>query len=360
MVSRPVIGVASVDRLAAFLALTATHYSDKSVNDQNIVAWRHLESPMGPSTTVELVDGDETVGRMWTQLHPWLINGVRVTAANPVDFLVREDHRNLPAFMSLFRATMQEAHVRADIVFHTSNPVTDDLYRKLMRLEPVTELDGAVLPIRPFAVARATKVLDARIIGKMFDAVARAGIRVIGWASRVVGISLLDNSSLSDQDAVISAFRSEEQVCGARTAEYRDWRFRGAGPIRYHERLIVRRGEIIGYVVTSDRDVDAVQGRFVIDLVLPGSQPWFVRWSLWAQLAAAAARDRRQAIFFFYNRSNPRLAKLASLPLVTVARERLPQRVPVFVRLRSDEDRPAILSAVLGSGYFVLADFDLF
>lgn len=342
------------------MKLTAAHYSGESVNDPEVVAWRHLESPAGPSTTIELVEGGESVGRMWILLHPWLVNGVRVTAANPIDFLIREDHRSLPAFMSLFKTTMREALARAELVFHTSNPLTDNLYRNLMKLKPVTELDGAVLPVRPFAAAQAGKVFNARTLGKILDSGIHVGVRILGWAARAARISLLNDAILSDQDAVLAAFRTEEKVCGERTAEHRTWRFRGAGPIRYREQWIARRGEVIGYVVTSDRDVDGVHGRFVIDLVLPGSQPWFVRWSLWAQLAASAARDRRQAVFFFYNRSNARLAGLASLPLLTVRRDRLPQRVPVFVRTRADHHRSTITAADLSSGYFVLADFDLF
>lgn len=359
MAPRPVVRVASSDLLPSFMALTATHYSDEPVNDPEVIEWRHLESPAGPSTAVELVDGEQTVGRMWIHFQTWTVNGAKVTAANPIDFLIREDHRNIPTFMSLFRTTMREADSRADMVFHTSNPVTDELYRGLMKLKPVTELDGAVLPVRPFAAARAGKVVDARVIGKMIDALVLLGIRVLGWASRIAGVSLLDEASLSDQEAVLAAFRDEEAACGERSAEYRAWRFRGAGPIRYHEQWVARRGRVIGYVVTSDRDIDDVAGRFVIDVVMAEPQPRFARWSLWLQLASSAARDRRQAIFFFYNRSNPRLANLASLPLITVARDRLPQRVPVFVRLRMDEGRPTNAHEILSSGYFVLADFDL-
>jgi hypothetical protein len=168
------IGEAEEERIGSFLRLTETFYSDKPVNVAEVVRWRHLASPSGPSTTVELIDGEETVGRMWIRVDTWSVGGRAVRAANPCDFLIREDHRRLPAFMSLFKATMNESQQLADLVYHTSNPLTDDLYRKLMKLKPVTELDGALLPVRPFGAAQAAGVVRTGVVGRVADVVFSA------------------------------------------------------------------------------------------------------------------------------------------------------------------------------------------
>ncbi len=110
----------------------------------------------------------------------------------------------------------------------------------------------------------------------------------------------------------------------------------------------------------TDRDVDGTRGRFVVDLVIPSSPSRIVLWATWLQLAAAAARDGRHALFFFYNRANPRLARLASFPWVTVGRERLPQRVPIFVRPARRAESSPLDGVDWEAGYFVLSDFDLF
>ena len=132
----------------------------------------------------------------------------------------------------------------------------------------------------------------------------------------------------------------------------------GSGPDA--ERWLVRRGHAVGYVVVTDREVDAVRGRFVLDLVFPGSPSWLARWSMWLQLAADGARSGSHALVFFYNRANPRLARLASLPLVTVGRERLPQRVPVFVRPAPGAAASRLEAVDWSRGYFLMSDFDLF
>jgi hypothetical protein len=244
-------------------------------------------------------------------------------------------------------------------VFHTSNPLTDDLYRKLMKLEPVTELDGAVLPIRPCAAAEAAGFFRTALVGRVADAVFAAAVRGLGPVGRLLGVRLAAAPEQQQADAVVTAFRSEEPICGARSAEQRSWRFRGAGAMTYQEKWLYRGGRPIGYIVTTDRDVDGVRGRFVVDLVLPGSQPRRIVWSMWLQIAAGAAREDRHAIFFFYNRQNRRLARLAAFPMVTVSRDRLPQRVPVFVR-ESKASTVTIPAVEWGTGYYVLSDFDMF
>jgi hypothetical protein len=358
--TRIVVDTASDERLRRFVELSATYYSTDAAIDPTVVAWRHLQAPTGPSTTVELVDGDETVGRMWIQTHEWSVRGVPVTAANPIDFLIREDHRRLPAFMSLFKSTMAEAQRRADLVFHTSNPLTDDLYRKLMKLTPVTELDGAVVAVRPFATAEAAGVFRAGVFGRALDSVCAAALRIIAKAAGISGVRLSSAPSRDQQDRVASSLAMDEAVCATRSGEYREWRFRGAGSIRYDVHWVTRRGKTLGYVVTTDRDIDGVRGRFVVDLVMPGSPSRLTIVLMWLRLAGIAAGQRRHALFFFYNRKNPRLARLAGLPLVTVSRDRLPQRVPVFVRPSRSAEQTAFDGVDWSAGYFVLSDFDMF
>ena len=140
MPSSIVVAAADEERVREFLALAATHYEGEPVNDERVVRWRHLGAPAGASTAVELVADGGCIGRMWIQVHEWSVGGRIVRAANPIDFLIREDHRSLPTFLGLFKATMQEAAARSDLIYHTSNPITDDLYRKLAKLKPMAEL----------------------------------------------------------------------------------------------------------------------------------------------------------------------------------------------------------------------------
>ena len=354
------VGVAAEERIEPFLRLTETYYSDKPVNVAAVVRWRHLATPSGPSTTVELIDGDEAVGRMWIQVHEWSVGGRVVRAANPCDFLIREDHRRLPAFISLFKATMNESQQLADLVYHTSNPLTDDLYRKLMKLRPVTELDGALLPVRPFGAAQAAGLFKSGVLGRVADGVFAAAVGLIGRLSYLTGLRLDKAPSTNEQERILAEFVAEEPLCGRRTKTHRDWRCHGAGPIVYQEHWLSQGGRSLGYILTSDREINGIKACFVIDIVVPGRPSRLVLWSVWMQVAAMAAERERHAVFFLYNRANPRLKRLASLPMVKVSRERLPQQIPIFVRPSKSSDPAVFDNVAWSSGYFVLSDFDMF
>jgi hypothetical protein len=128
----------------------------------------------------------------------------------------------------------------------------------------------------------------------------------------------------------------------------------------YQEHWVTQGGRPIGYILTSDRDLHGINACFVVDVVMPGRPSRFVLWSAWMQLAALAAGRARQVVFFLYNRSNSRLERLASLPMVKVSRQRLPQQVPIFVRPSKSADSSIFDGVVWSSGYFVLSDFDMF
>lgn len=359
MSTRICLGVASEERIGPFLKLTESYYCNQPVNIAAVVRWRHLAAPLGPSHTVELVDGDETVGRMWIGVHKWKVRGQIVRAANPCDFLIHKDHRRLPAFMSLFNGTMNESQKIADFVYHTSNPLTDDLYRKLMKLKPVAELDCALIPVRPFGAAKAAGVIRTGVFGLVADMVFAALVGVVGWMSKMSGIRLGGPPSIVERKRIIAEFCAEEPLCGARSEAHRDWRHRGAGPIVYQEHWVCKSGRPIGYILTSDRDLNGIKACFVVDVLLPGQSSRLTLWPIWLQIAALAASRERHAVFFFFNRANPRLARLASLPMVRISRGRLPQQLPVFVRTSKNADSTLFDGVDWSSGYYVLSDFDM-
>jgi hypothetical protein len=295
---------------------------------------------------------------MWIQVHPWSVNQQEIRAANPVDFLIREDHRGLPTFLSLFRGTMKESHGRADLVFHTSNPLTDDLYRRLLKFEPATELDGAIIPTRPFGAAKAANIVNLRILGTLLDRLFASIVRVLGAFAAMSPVRVKRGIDPLDQAQLVARLRNQESVCGARTPEMLAWRFRGAGPIRYQQFGIFRGGRAVGYVVTSDRDVEGTRGRFVVDIVWPDSPSRAATALVWLQLAAGAAAAGQHALFIFYNRANKSLRSIVRFPMVTVPRSRLPQRGPIFVRTTTGTD--SLDSVDWNSGYYVLSDLDLF
>jgi hypothetical protein len=347
---------ASEQDLEAFCDLSELEYPGEPVTDPTFVAWKHLKGPDGPSTAVELKSGADVQGRLWSQRRRWLIHGREHTASNPVDLVIRPEARALPSLLRLLNGAFAVGAKETDLVFHTSSPSTDLMYRRFMHMVPVADLDGAVIPLRPAHLLAARRNASADLLVRGLDAVWGALLRGVG---RMLGrsVALVENVTPEDGDRIVTAFHEEEQVASVRDASWRDWRFRDPAAPGYRFRWILWRGRPLGWLAIADRDVDGMRLRFVLDVVAPGAATTRLGRALWWTVAAGAYADGRDAVVLLANlKGNERLSQLTRLPFVRVARTRLPQEVPLFVRW-SDASHEDLLD--LAGGYWTMADFDM-
>ena len=345
--------------VAEFVEFSLVEYKSGGPTDASVVEWRHLTNSSGPSTAVMLKNGPQIIGRIWIQFNHWSVLGQELRTASPIDFLIRPDARRIQNFLELFKSGIRVSCDNADLVLHTSNPLTNDLYQKLLKLIPVTELDGAILPLRPFSLFPRPKKFGLSPLMSMGDIVYSTSLRILCKVVTSSNIRFVDTPTLIEQTDLISKLHLLE-ICGRRSPLDRSWRFAGTGEFKYFVQWIANKNGILGYVVWSDRLINEVEGRFIVDVVLPGQHSWWTILNIWLKVASRALKDGSQALFFFYNKLNPSLKKLASFPFIRVKRERLPQRIPIFIRV-PDSKKWKIQSDIDWSiGYFVLSDFDMF
>jgi len=310
---------------------------------------------------VHLMAAEEIVGRIWIQPHVWTIAGQNLRAANPIDFLIRSDYRTLPNFLRLFQAAIKESGTIADVMYHTSNPVTDDLYQKVFKFKPVTELRGAAVIVRPFQVLKILTGRSTGSIGRGLDRIVQWAFDSLALAARATGYTLTETPPpANEEEQLYERLGHQETVCATRSRREREWRFHGAGPLQYHVHWIRRKDTTIGYVVVGDRDVDTLPTAFAVDVICPGRPSRLGIAAVWIQVAARAVRRGRTSLFFLFNDRNARLSRFVILPLLRIPQRFLPQRLPVFVHERKGSDRGASPPIDWSTGYFLGRDFDIF
>jgi hypothetical protein len=343
--------------LQEFVDLSATEFNSGPTLDKEVVSWRHLENPVGVSVAVNFCRENRSVGRIWIQKREWLIGGRRCTLSSPIDFLIHPAHRNLPTFAQLFSRAQRESLTSSSGVIHTSNTNTDDLYRNFLKLKPVTELDCYVLPLRP------VKLLCRKLKPRSHAMSLRlVGIRVMMWVLRRVPNSLRFGSQPSTEisQIVIQKFEKGKSVVGSRSTEIRAWRFRTAGEFNYRTQWFSIADECAGYIVTTLRVINGIRSVIVIDLVSSEKLSRSQTAHLWLHVAAEAASNNADGVFFFINRKCSELRNLARLPLLRTPRKFLPQAIPIFVRSGRDErDYWGLSREHVECGYFVLFDLDI-
>ena len=353
--SRLVVREAGDADVATFCSMSRDAQSGEPICDEGFVRWKHLDGPAGPATVIELLGPDsELRGRMWAQTRSWRTGATVWPAANPVDLLIAEQHRSMQALMQLIRTGLQPP---ADdwVVFHTSNPTTGFIYERLMRMKPKAELDALAFAPRPVGALSALRGRARGPFTQVLDSITATATRA---AARVFGrrVGLAAEVPASVHEGLVHAFHAHEPIAHDRSLPWVAWRLRGPGA-GYALRWIVVRGKAIGWVGLADREVDGLRSRFVIDLVLaPDARPGDVR-RVWWRLIRDAARSPIDVLLFFGNlEGNVSQRHLARLPMARVPRERLPQRLPLFVPsvpMEGMEQDP------VPHGYWTLADFDM-
>ena len=347
------------EAILRFVEFSQIEYKTGGPTSISVVAWRHLTNPSGRSVAVEIANDLNFIGRIWVQFNHWIVDGKEIKVASPIDFLIHPEFRRLQIFLSLFRDGIRVSIKNADLTLHTSNPLTDGLYRDLMKQVPITELDCALLPLQPFAMIiklRSYGFSRAVTFGDfLFSKLVRIACKVFALPS----VAFASEPTVREQTELIQKFQKEECISRRRSQTDRTWRFEGAGDFNYEVRWIKKGSSFIGYVAWTDRLIDRVHGRFIVDIVLVDSPSWLTTTSIWLKLATLTLQDNIHALFFFYNKKNSKLRHIASLPMLTVSKSRLPQQVPIFLRF-PDIDPHDLKNLDWSTGYFVMSDLDLF
>jgi hypothetical protein len=351
------IDVQPVDEslVAEIVDVSRRHYVDEDITQTGHVAWKHHANPAGASLALRLLDDDRPVGRIAMQRRRWVVEGHDVVAGNPADLLIDEEHRTMQRFVQLFRSMRKVDGL--SFLYHTSNPTTDPLYRTLLKLEVVTQLDGFVVPVRPSRPI-AQRLHRPRVLFRALDPVAGALLAlargVLGPLTRVRAHPLLPADS--EVDAALARFTARQRVVAARDARFVRWRFR-EDPLRPHTVLAVeRRGRFLGYVALRRVELAGLRFTVVIDLALADRLRAPDRLALVAALCGVARRDGSDALFGMANAANADLGRFFRFPFLRVPDEAMPQLTPIFT-YAFDEVGERV--ALRPDAYLTLADLDL-
>jgi len=341
-----------------FVEFSKSEYVSGPTVSYESVKWRHLDSPGGPSTSVELHNSDQQIGRILVQTNVWIFGTQELRAASPIELLIHPHFRKTQIFISLFNSGMKTALSESDFVLHTSNPQTDDLYRKLLKLTPITELDGALFPLRPFNLLTTKIRIRVPILEKIGDAIYKKLIVLLTTLLRG-DLAFIDPPDAAIQEEIIERFHQSQTFASRRSAADREWRYLGAGVFHYQTQWFKVGNLPVGYLVWSDREINGIKGRFVIDIVCGEKLSRYALLMMWSRTIKLAVTNDTDALFFFFNSKCVSLKHLSHFPLFKVKRSMLPQQIPIFVRsnknlLQND------FSARISTGYFVLSDLDIF
>jgi hypothetical protein len=227
-----------------------------------------------------------------------------------------------------------------------------------MKLSPITDLDGAFFPLRPIDLL--SKKFDIALpkIFQIFDATFRWLVMLMTTVMKG-DLRITSAPQNNIQERIIEDFHLTQSFASRRSAQDREWRYSGAGSFSYQIQWFKSGNLPIGYLVWSDREIDGIKGRFIIDIVFAENLSRYKQMILWSKAINIAITEDLHALFFFYNSKCDTLRSLSRFPMMRVKRSLLTQQIPIFVR--HGKDVPVIdADSIMSKGYFVLADLDMF
>jgi len=345
-------------RISEHVAVGASVYSSQEVTSVDHLRWKHLESPYGPSTSVSLRnERDDLVGRSFIQPRTFCVTpSTSCSGATITDLVIMPEERNAASLIGMTRAIKSPDGV--DVVIHTSNDVSDLIYRKLFKFPIAFTLVATGLPVR------VSNILKPYLKNPILIQVAELLISPWRWLLRACALVMSAVSGVrfaaKPTDSVMSEiFEEYRQHAGAhfeRSQRFIDWRFSTGLIFNGEIEWVWNRGQCLGYVAFKRVALGGLEVFVILDVVLRRRLALKEAIALKFLATRLAIQGSCDAVFTLVNIKNPALKWLQGFPFLRIPDRHLPHPTPIFIhtsnKCRSLEGRADL--------FFTLADLDYF
>lgn len=340
------------------VAVGASVYSSPEVLNQEHLSWKHLKNPYGPSMSVSLRNEfDALVGRSFIQPRTfWVNSAISCRGATITDLVVKPTERNASTLIGMTRAIKSPEGF--DLVIHTSNDVSDVIYRKLFKFPIAFTLAAVGLPIRVSNILKPHLKNDSlRKVMELLVSPWRWALRTSAVLMGVIsGVSLGAEPTNSAMSELFQEFRQHAGSHFERSERFLNWRF-SEGPL-FNGRIewVWVNGQCLGYLAFKQVDLGGLKVLVIMDAVLRRQLTPIEAIALKFISTGLAVAGSCDAIFSLANTANSALKWLAGFPFAQIPDRHLPHSTPIFIH-GSNEYRSLEKRADL---FFTLADLDYF
>jgi GNAT superfamily N-acetyltransferase len=218
-----------------------------------LFTWKHLDNPFGPSPAWVATDGNRIVGFRTMLRWRFLVDGRPVRAVRAVDTATHPDFQGRGIFSRLTRQALTELEAQGvACVFNTPNSQSRPGYLK-MGWQVVRRVPLAVRPRSPLSLGR---MLRARMPADRWSMETSVG--------RPAGEAFTDEAGLK---RLLGSQPPSSGLQTDRSVAFLRWRY--AGLVRLHYRVLMRRSIEDGYAVFRLRRRGGAVEAVIADEVAP-------------------------------------------------------------------------------------------
>jgi hypothetical protein len=345
-------------QLVNFICLSEVEYGRmESVTNPDHVRCKHLQTPYGPSTAMNLECVDEVVGRAILQPRLLCLSGKQVPAAFVSDVLVHPEFRRpVSNFISLMQSIKKAQNF--PLVLHTSNNTTESIYKKLLKFKWPFSLSTFGFPLN---LRKATfKVL--KFDSLLFELFATPYRYLILLLCKTATI-FFDFKLTTDKpdDTCFDEFFQKEAIKNdcemVRDTQFLKWRYSQSPLWQAKILYLYKDSQLCGYVVLRNVELEGMKFTVVMDFALNDTvntiQRLCLRWSI-IHIALSHGDDM---VFTLLNPLSRASKKFIGFPWVKIPERFMPHKTPIFLHI-NDPSRVTLENLL--NIHLTLGDLDYF
>lgn len=336
---------------------TLVYTTPEVINVQHL-RWKHLLGPYGPSNVVALRNTSKNlIGRSFVQPRKFCLSSSKSCNGGTVtDLIIAPDQRNAVTLIAMTKEIKSPKGF--DVVIHTSNEISDLIYRRLFKFPIAFTLSAVGLPIRIENILKPH--CGNPLILNLLEFLLKFWRISLTITSKIMnnlnGFSFSIEPPHQVSKEILNQFRQHAGCHFDRSIEFLNWRFLEGELFKGKVEWVWVHGKCIGYIAFRSVKVGELQAFVLMDAVfnrpLSKLEGVIIKFFM-ARLAVIHSCD---VVFVLANMKSSALKWLKGFPFVSIPDKRLPHSTPIFIHaskefqdLESQDDM-----------FFTLADLDYF
>lgn len=345
------------ESVAEHITLAETVYSSPDAVDPAHFIWKHMQNPHGVSISSSIRSGDSILlGRFLRQKRLFFLKpNQTLDGAIITDLVVSPLARNASSLIALTRQIKPQDNA---IALHTSNKISDPIYRNLFKFPIVCNLKGLGTPLffknilRPYLISENI----TNLINCLFSPWRWMLILSSKLVGGIGGIRFVTQPSDLEIEKIFCNFKEHSGGHFERSLLFNEWRF-SKGPIFNGQiKWIESKGICIGYFVFKQLNLNGLNICVLMDLVIGRRLSLIEKIALKLLSVRLAINYCSDAFFTLVNINNSALEWLEGFPFIAIPDSLLPHSTPIFIHA-SEQVYPL---ENRGDVYITLADLDYF
>ena len=339
-----------------FVFLSKKQYSNEETTNSKHILWKHCLSPLGKSEYITLKHKNKIIGRSLLQPQHFKIGMKTYKIALVTDVLIDPNYRFPPTnFIKLTKAC--EKNGSYDFIYHTSNNITENFYRKLFNFNQPIKMKSYGFPIKLSNFIKNKIGFKLEILDLIFYFFKKLNLLILDVINLITDIDIIRKVP-SDQElkSLINQAIIMKTPIFIKNQRFLKWRFETSSLWRSKIFSVVKDNKNLGYFCSRIVRIDGIYYFTVLDFFysekltkLELFKIRLIQYKMACELAA-------DAIFTMTNPNSNIGKNTIGYPFLRIPDSLLPHKTPIFFR-----SLPISISLpTISKTHITLADLDYF